>query len=90
MPKYHNSFFISSIGKLKVYRNSKWNFLSSCFTADESHVKIVRKHVAVFTEPDILHFWHNVRSSKCYLAKVPFESKFSFALEKYKIDLNLS
>ena len=89
MPKYHNSFFISSVGKLKMYRNSKWNFLS-CLTADESHVKIVRLNVAFFTEHDILHFWHNVRSSKCYLAKVSFESIFSFALDKYKIDLNLS
>ena len=51
-----NSFFISSAGKLKACRISKLNFSSSCFTADDSYVKIVWLHVVVFSEHDILHF----------------------------------
>ena len=47
-------------GKLKRCRNSKYNFSSSCFIADDSHVKIIWLHVVVFTEHDILHFWDNV------------------------------
>ena len=42
--------------KLKAWRNSKLNFSSSCFTANDSHVKTVWLHVAVFSEHDILHF----------------------------------
>ena len=42
--------------KLKGCRNSKYKFSSSCFLADESHVKTVLLHVVVFTEHDILHF----------------------------------
>ena len=42
--------------KLKVCRNSKLNFSSSCFIADDSHVKTVWLHVVVFSEHDILHF----------------------------------
>ena len=42
--------------KLKACRNSKLKFLSSCFTANDSHVKIVWLHVVVFSEHDILHF----------------------------------
>ena len=42
--------------KLKVCRNSKLNFSSNCFIADESHVKTVWLHVAVFSEHDILDF----------------------------------
>ena len=48
------NFFISSTGKLKAYRSSKLNFSSSCFIADDSHVKIVWLHVVVFSEHDIL------------------------------------
>ena len=40
--------------KLKACRNSKCNFLGSCFVADDSHVKIVW-HAVVFTEHEILH-----------------------------------
>ena len=32
-------------GKLKVWRNSKWNFPSSCLIVGDSHVKIVWLHV---------------------------------------------
>ena len=39
--------------KLKAYKNSKCNFLSSCFIADDSYLNIAR-HVVVFTEHDIL------------------------------------
>ena len=46
--------------KLKVCRNSKWNFLSSCFVAGDSHVNTVWLHVVVFTEHDIFHFWDNI------------------------------
>ena len=42
--------------KLKACRNSKLNFSSSCFIADDSHVKTVWLHVVVFSEHDILHF----------------------------------
>ena len=42
--------------KLNERRSSKLNFLSSCFIAYDSHVKIVWLHVVVFSEYDILHF----------------------------------
>ena len=42
--------------KLKSCRSSKLNFSSSCFIADDGHVKIVWLHVAVVSEHDILHF----------------------------------
>ena len=42
--------------KLKVCKKSKLNFSSSCFIANDSHVKIVWLHVVVFSEHDILHF----------------------------------
>ena len=42
--------------KLKACRNSKSNFSSSCFIADDTHVKIVWLRVEVLTEYDILHF----------------------------------
>ena len=42
--------------KLKRCRNSKWNFLCSCFIAGGSNVKIVRLYVIVFTEYDTLRF----------------------------------
>ena len=42
--------------KLKAYRSSKLNFLSSCFIADYSHVKIFWLHITVFSEHDILLF----------------------------------
>ena len=42
--------------KSKACRNSKSNFWSCCFIADDSHVKIVRMHAVIFTEHDILHF----------------------------------
>ena len=45
--------------KLKAFRNSKLNFLSSCFIANYGHVKVVWVHVVVFSEHDILHFWNN-------------------------------
>ena len=56
--------------KLKACRNSKWNFSSSCFIADNSHVKLVWLHVVVFSEHDILHFWDNAHLLKYYPVKV--------------------
>ena len=62
MPKRHNilptrtSSFTSSARKIKVCRNSKSNFSSRCFIADDSHVKTLLLHVVVFTEQDILNF----------------------------------
>ena len=83
--------------KLKMCRNSKLNFSSSCFTADISHVKIAWLHLLVFTKQDTLHFGYNVYLLKYYLVKIRqncFNSfncsnqtgvkvfKFSFALDK--------
>ena len=42
--------------KLKACRRTKLNFSSSCFIADDSHVKIAWLHVVVFSEHDIFHF----------------------------------
>ena len=50
------SFFISIAKKLKAWRSSKLNFSSTCVIADDSHVKIVWLHVAVFSEHDTLQF----------------------------------
>ena len=57
--------------KLKACKKSKLNFSSSCFIANDSHVKIVWLHVVVFSEHDILHFWDNVHLFKYYPVKVP-------------------
>ena len=56
--------------KLKTCRSSKSNFSSSCFISNDSHIKIVWLHVAVFRKYDILHFWDNVHLFKYYLMKV--------------------
>ena len=42
--------------KLKARRISKFNFSSSYFIADDSHVKTVWLHAVVFIEHDVLHF----------------------------------
>ena len=42
--------------RLKTCRSSKSNISSSCFIADDSHVKTEWLHVVVFSEHDILHF----------------------------------
>ena len=83
--------------KLKAFRSSKLNFSSSCFIADDNHIKIVWLHIVVFSEHDILHSWDKVHLFKYYPVKVPqncfnsFDysnqtyiqvSKFSFALDK--------
>ena len=83
--------------KLKACRTSKLKFSSSCFIADDRHVKILWLHVVVFSEHDVLHFWDNVHLFKYYPVKVTqncFNSfnysnqtciqvfKFSFALDK--------
>ena len=85
--------------KLKACRNAKWNFLSSCFIAEDSHVKIVGLHVVVSSKHDILHFWDNVHLLKYYPVKISQNcfcsfnysnqtgtqvSKFSFALDMEK------
>ena len=41
--------------KLKACRSSKLNFSSSCFIADDSHVKFLWLHVVGFSKHDILH-----------------------------------
>ena len=83
--------------KLKACRNSKLNFSSCCFIANDSRVKIAWLHVVVFSEHDILHFWNNVHLFKYYPMKVPQNCfnyfnysnqtciqvfKFSFLLDK--------
>ena len=83
--------------KLKACRNSKLHFSSSCFIANDSHVKIIWLHIVVFSDPDVLHFWNNVHLHKYYPVKVPQNcfnycncsnqvfiqiSKFSFAPDK--------
>ena len=50
--------------KLKACRSLKLIFSSSCFIADDSHVKIVWLYVAVFSKHDILHLF------KYYAVKV--------------------
>ena len=65
--------------KLKACRSSKLNFSSSCFIADDSHIKIVWLHVVVFREHDILHFWDNVHLFKYYPMKVPQNCFDSFS-----------
>ena len=57
--------------KLKAWKNSKLNFSSSYFIADDSHVKTVWLHVVVFSEHDILHFLDNAHLFKYYPVKVP-------------------
>ena len=42
--------------KLEERRSSKLNFSRSYFIANDSHVKIVWLHVAVFSEHEILQF----------------------------------
>ena len=79
--------------------------LSSCFIADDNHVKIVWLHVVVFSEHVILHFRDNAHLSKYYPVKVSqncFYSfncssetgvqvcKFSFAAESKSINLKFS
>ena len=65
--KRHNIFpirtslLISSAKKLKACRNSKSNFLNSCFISSDTNVKIV----VAFTEHDTLHLL------KYYPVKVP-------------------
>ena len=48
--------FISSAGKIESVQEFKIKFLSSCFIADDNHVKTVWLHVVVFSEHDILYF----------------------------------
>ena len=57
--------------KLKACRSSKLNFSSSCFIADDSHIKIVWLRTVVFSEHDILHFWDNVHLFKYCPVQAP-------------------
>ena len=59
---FSSSFKIQE--KLKACRSLKLIFSSSCFIADDSHVKIVWLYVAVFSKHDILHLF------KYYAVKV--------------------
>ena len=52
--------------KLKACRSSKLNFSGSCFIVDDSHVKIVWLHIAVFREHKIFYFWYNFHLFKHY------------------------
>ena len=45
--------------------------MSSCFIADDGHVKIVWLHVVAFSEHDILYFCDNVHLLKYYPVKSP-------------------
>ena len=60
MSKRHNilpkstNFFIELQEKLKACKGSKLNFSRSYFIADDGHVKIICRHVAVFSKHDIL------------------------------------
>ena len=66
--------------KLKACRNSKLKFLSSCFIADDSYVKIVWLNVVLFSNKhDILHFGDNVNLFKYYPVKVPQNCFNSFS-----------
>ena len=62
MSKRHNiyrtrtSSFISSTGKIEIVQDFKMELSSSCFIANDSHVKITWVHAVVFQEHDILHF----------------------------------
>ena len=69
--------------KLKARRSWKLNFSSSCFIADDSHIKIVWLHIVVFSEHDILHFWDNVHLFKYYPVKVP-QNCFNFLITQIK------
>ena len=44
------------LGKIEGMQDSKLNFSSSCFNADDSHVKIVWLHAVTFSENDVLYF----------------------------------
>ena len=85
--------------KLKAWRSLIFKFSSSCFIADDNHIKIVWLHIVVFSEVDSPYFWENVHSFKHYPVKVPQNcfnlfnysnqtciqvSKFSFVLDKEK------
>ena len=61
--------------KLTAFRNSKWNFSSCCFIADDSLVKIVGLQ--------ILHFRDNVHLLKFYPVKVPQKCFNSFNCSKW-------
>ena len=77
MLKCHNilpartRFFVSSARKTESVQEVKIKFSSSCFIADNNHVKTLWLHVAVFSEHDILHFLDNVHLFKYYPVKVP-------------------
>ena len=64
--------------KLKACRNSKSNFSSSCFIADDSHVKIVWLYVVVSSKHDIFHFRDNAHLLKHCPVKVSQNYFYSF------------
>ena len=93
MLKRHNilptrtSFFIQLQEKLKAWRSSKLNFLSSCFIANDSYIKIVWLNIVVFSKHDILHFWDNLPQNCFNFFNYSNQTctqvfKFSFALDK--------
>ena len=43
--------------KIRACGNSKWSFSSSCFTACDSHLKIISSHTVVLNENAILCFF---------------------------------
>ena len=86
-PKLASLFQVQE--KLKVCRNSKRNFSSSCFMADYSHVKNVWLHVVVFSKHDVLHFRDNARSLKYYPVKVSQNCLYSFNFS-YKTCMQVS
>ena len=67
------------------------DFSSSCFIADDSHLKTVWLNAVGFNEHDILHFWDNIHLFKYYPVKLPqncFNSSIAQIKPAYKF-LNL-
>ena len=63
--------------KLKACKNSKLDFLSSCFIADDRHVKFVWLREVVLSEHDNLHFGENMHLFKHYPVKITQNSFIS-------------
>ena len=72
------AFLFQMQEKLEACRNSKLNTLSDCFIENDSHVKTVWLHIAVFSEHDTLHFGDNIHLFKYYPVKVPKNCYNSF------------
>ena len=80
--------------KLKACKNSKWNFSSSSFNADDRHVKIVWLQVVISNEHvDIIQWKYLKTAFILSIAQIKQIYKFpNFRLHQIitKIDLNFS